>query len=310
MRRATVLVADRNPRFLEKTAEILSEVGHTMIGASDGQAARLKLTAQLDGLLVHAALPGLSGYALCRLAKEKDPTLPVVIMFSAEDEQGEVEARRAGADNWLVRPLKRLELLYVVRDLIMLRTTLQRMARNADARSHAPSDGAHGADGDGGSGDGGDGDASATGSRLMQFELFKRLLGIELKRSQRYGFPLSILVASLDRQMTNGDRDLLSQAARSAIRDIDIPVAFAESDVLVVMPHTNLDGARLVGERIRKRVRQQGAVRSSGDSVTASIGVVAVDGGQRLTFAALLAQATRAQRQAARGGGDRVIASS
>jgi PleD family two-component response regulator len=292
MRRATLLVADRNPRFLEKTAEILGEAGHNMIGASDGQAARLKLTGQLDGVLVHAALPGLSGYALCRLAKEKDPTLPVVLMFSAEDEQGEVEAKRAGADNWLVRPLKRLELLYVVRDLVALRMTMMRAARNAEERNLARAEA--------------DGIDTPPGSRLVQFELFKRVLGIELKRSQRYGFPLSILLASLDRDVENGDRDLLASAARSAIRDIDIPVAFGESEVLVVMPHTDLDGAQLVAERIRKRVRANGAGRGGG--TTASIGVVAVDGGQRLAFATMLAQVTRAQRQAARAGGDRIVA--
>lgn len=293
MRRATLLVADRNPRFLEKTAEILGDAGHTMIPASDGQAARLKLTGQLDGLLVHAALPGLSGYALCRLAKEKDPTLPVVLMFSAEDEQGELEAKRAGADNWLVRPLKRLELLYVVRDMVTLRTTAMRAARTTEERNQLREEAQS--------------SSAQDSSRLVQFELFKRVLGIELKRSQRYGFPLSILLASLDRELPNGDRDLLASAARSAIRDIDIPVAFAESDVLVVMPHTDLPGARLVAERIRKRVRAQGAGRGGGGT-TASIGVVAVDGGQRLTFATLLAQATRAQRQASRAGGDRVIA--
>jgi PleD family two-component response regulator len=292
MRRATLLVADRNPRFLEKTAEILGEAGHNMISANDGQAARLKLTGQLDGLLVHAALPGLSGYALCRLAKEKDPTLPVVLMFSAEDEQGEVEAKRAGADNWLVRPLKRLELLYVVRDLVALRMTMMRAARNAEERNLARAEAEVG--------------EGPPGSRLVQFELFKRVLGIELKRSQRYGFPLSILLASLDRDVANGDRDLLTSAARSAIRDIDIPVAFGESDVLVVMPHTDLAGAQLVAERIRKRVRSSGADRR--DGTTASIGVVAVDGGQRLAFATMLAQVTRAQRQAARAGGDRIIA--
>jgi len=293
MRRATFLVADRNPRFLEKTAEILSEAGHNMIAANDGQAARLKLTGQLDGLLVHAALPGLSGYALCRLAKEKDPTLPVVLMFSAEDEQGEAEAKRAGADNWLVRPLKRLELLYVVRDLVTLRMTMMRAARNADDRNQAREES--------------QGIAVPEGSRLVEFELFKRVLGIELKRSQRYGFPLSILLASLDREVAGGDRDLLASAARSAIRDIDIPVAFGESDVLVVMPHTDVDGARLVAERIRKRVRASGTGRAGGGT-TASIGVIAAEGGQRLTFATMLAQATRAQRQAARAGGDRIVA--
>jgi PleD family two-component response regulator len=301
MRRATVLVADRNPRFLEKTAEILAQAGHVMIGASDGQAARARLTTGLDGVLAHAALPGLSGFALCRLAKERDATLPVVLMFSAEDEPGELEAKRAGADNWLVRPLKRLELLYVVRDLVALRAALVRQARSAEERHQAVKE-AQAA-------------AAPAGSRLVQFEMFKRLLGIELKRSQRYGFPLALLVASLDQPPRPGDRDLLATAARSAIRDIDIPVAFADSEVLVVMPHTDLDGARLVGERIRKRVRTALASRSpaGGDRhgapeprLTASVGVVAAEGGQRLTFATLLAQATRAQKAAARAGGDRV----
>jgi diguanylate cyclase (GGDEF)-like protein len=295
MRRATLLVADRNPRFLEKTAEILAEAGHTMVPASDGQAARMRLTKELDGLLVHAALPGLSGYALCRLAKERDPTLPVVIMFSAEDERGEVEARRAGADNWLVRPLKRLELLYVVRDVIGLRTTYMRAQRNVEERDQAVRDVQSA--------------GVPEGSRLVQFELFKRLLGIELKRSQRYGFPLSLLLASLDTHPAAGDRDVLAAAVRSAIRDIDIPVAFGESDVLVVMPHTDLEGGRLVAERIRKRVRTgRGGGTGASEPATASIGVVAAQGGERLTFSTLLAQATRAQKAASRAGGDRVNA--
>ena len=298
MRRATVLVADRNPRFLEKTGELLAEAGHTMVSASDGQVARQRLSRELDGVLVHAALPGLSGFALCRLAKERDPTLPVVIMFSAEDARGELEAKRAGADNWLVRPLKRTELLYVVRDIVGLRNTLVRAQRNVEERDQAVRDS----------------QVIATGpsdSRLVQFELFKRLLGIEIKRSQRYGFPLSILIASLDTTPSRGDRDILAAAARSAIRDIDIPVAFAESEVLVVMPHTDLEGARLVAERIRKRVRSASHSRPGTDgkqALTASIGVVAAEGGQRLTFATLLAQAARLQKSAVRAGGDRIVA--
>lgn len=295
MRRATLLVADRNPRFLEKTQEILEEAGHAMIGVTDGQKARERLVREVDGVLAHAALPGLSGFALCRLAKEQDPTLPVVIMFSAEDPRGEVEARRAGADNWLVRPLKRLELLYVARDILSLRGTYLRAQRIGEERDSAMRE-AQAAGGDGG--------------RLVQFEMFKRLLGIELKRSQRYGFPLALLVASLDSTPAPGDRDILASAARSAIRDIDIPVAFAESDVLVVMPHTDLDGARLVAERIRKRVRTAAQRSSSTPTpLTASIGVVCAAGGERLTFASLLAQATRAQKQASRAGGDRIVAS-
>jgi diguanylate cyclase (GGDEF)-like protein len=298
MRRALLLVADRNPRFLEKTQELLNAAGHDMIPVTDGNDARVRLSRELDGVLCHSSLPGLSGFALCRLAKEKDPTLPVVLMFSAEDYRGELEAKRAGADNWLVRPLKRLELLYVVRDLIGMRGHFLHSSRVIEERDQARRD------------------AQSAGapetSRLVQFEMFKRLLGIELKRAQRYGFPLSLLVASLDQSPRDGDRDTLAKAARSVIRDIDIPVAFAESDVLVVMPHTDLEGARLVAERIRKRLRGGGTkpsatIETAAHRITTSIGVVSAEGGQRLTFATLLAQATRAQKSALRAGGDRVV---
>jgi PleD family two-component response regulator len=294
MRRATLLVADRNPRFLEKTAEILDETGHEMVAATDGRTAQGLIQGQtrprtLDGLMVHAALPGLSGFSLCRLVKESDPSLPVVIMFSSEDERGEAEARRAGADNWIIRPLKRTELLYVVRDIIALRAA-HKHAESALKERDAALREVQGAVG-------------SESGRLIQFELFKRLLGIELKRSQRYGFPLGLLVASLDRPPSADNRDILAAAARSAIRDIDIPVAFAQSDVMVVMPHTDLAGAQLVAERVRKRVR---AAQPGG--LTASIGIVSVDGGERISFSTLLAQATRAKRNALKAGGDRVVA--
>jgi PleD family two-component response regulator len=149
--------------------------------------------------------------------------------------------------------------------------------------------------------------AGSDSSPLVQFELFKRILGIELKRSQRYGFPLALLLATLDKEPAPQDRDLLAGAARTGIRDIDIPVAFGETSVLVAMPHTDLEGARLVAERIRKRVRSISNSRP-GETLTASIGLVCTDGSERLGFAAMLAQATRLQKSAVKQGGDRIVA--
>ena len=286
-RPATILVADRNPRFLEKTAEILKSAGHDMIAASNGVTATARLSRELDGVLVHAALPGLSGFQLCRQVKERDPSLPVVIMFPAEDQKGELDARRSGADNWLVRPLKRLELLYVVRDMIALRTASLRAQRSLEERDQALRDT----------------QMVPEDSRLVQFELFKRMLGIELKRSQRYGFPLSLLIAALDQSGTAHGKDLLAQATRTAIRDIDVPVSFGNSELLVMMPHTDLEGAQLVAERIRRRVR---GPAGKAPTITASIGVVAAIGGERLSLATLLAQAQRALKTAKSDGGDRI----
>jgi diguanylate cyclase (GGDEF)-like protein len=284
----TFLVADRNPNFLDRTVEILTGAGHQVIATSDADEALAALReTRLDGVLVHAELPGMSGFAFCRVAKEADATLPVVIMFSDEGSAAEDEVARAGADNFLVRPLKRSEALYIARDLLARRALLIHTAALSSERDHLRSES----------------DSYPGDGRLQHFELFKRLLHIELKRSRRYGFPLSLLVATLDGKRRPGDRDSLAQAIRGAIRDIDIPVAFGATDVLVVMPHTDLDAALLVAERIRRRVRSGAVLRG----YTASIGVVAADRSERVTFAMLLAQATRARKRAAAEGGDRVV---
>ncbi len=288
MPRGTILVADRNPKFIEKTNEILSGAGFRLVTSLDGNEALEQCrTARVDGALLHVVLNGLSGFQLCRAIKDHDPSIPVVLMFSLEDNVGAEEAKRAGADNYLIRPLKRSEVLFVARSLVAQRSALLRVARLNEERAAAEK-----------------GTMTGIGPRLLQFELFKRLLHIELKRSRRYGFPLSLLVATLDGPAQPDDRDGLAAAVRSAIRDIDIPVAFGATDVLVVMPHTDLEGGKLVGERVRKKVRS-----GSGKSGhTASVGVVAADGSDRMTFSMLLAQATRARKQAARDGGDRVVA--
>jgi len=44
-RRGTLLVADRNPRFVERTEEILRGAGHRVVGVVHGDAAREALRA-------------------------------------------------------------------------------------------------------------------------------------------------------------------------------------------------------------------------------------------------------------------------
>jgi hypothetical protein len=163
--------------------------------------------------------------------------------------------------------------------------------------------------------------AAAHGERatFFQFELFKRLLSIELKRSKRYGFPLGVLLVSPDGEpmlpLADGatpvpslDADastVVGQAVRAAVRDIDIPMHFADDNVMIVMPHTDMDGALVVAERIRRKTR------SGNSAITVSIGATAIGGGSgdnapRLSFDQLVARATRALAQARKAGGDRV----
>ncbi|HEX9052469.1 MAG TPA: GGDEF domain-containing protein [Anaeromyxobacter sp.] len=144
--------------------------------------------------------------------------------------------------------------------------------------------------------------------------LLKRLLLAEVKRSRRYGHPLSLALVAIDGWDERAPR--LSARARTAalagvlgvvtasLRDLDVAVPFSRERIVVVMPHTRADGALRVARRLCTRVRehrgQPGRAR-----VTASVGVAAHDGDGTVSFAGLVKRAGDALARARAQGGDR-----
>jgi diguanylate cyclase (GGDEF)-like protein len=161
---------------------------------------------------------------------------------------------------------------------------------------------------------------SALNSRtgFYQFEFIKDLLVVEVRRAKRYGFPLSIMLVGLDsipalhqlkrptlqRDITGG----LAVAIAKSIRDIDIPIHYADDRILVFLPHTDLAGAEEVGRRVKRRIKR---ITYRGDGVTAqltaSVGVAGIDAGESLTFSRLIKDASAALKAAQLKGGDRVM---
>src|SRR5438132_11241039 len=119
----TILVADGNRRFLEKTEEILRGAGYKPLLATDAASALEKLRSTDPALLLAGAdLEPSGGAQLIRVAKTShDAQLPCVLLFASDDAVDKSAAADCAAENWLVRPLKRTELLAVVRDMITIR---------------------------------------------------------------------------------------------------------------------------------------------------------------------------------------------
>jgi two-component system, cell cycle response regulator len=154
-------------------------------------------------------------------------------------------------------------------------------------------------------------------THFYRFDLFKQVMLVEVKRAQRYGYPLSIVLVAFDNfQKVSGwlgpdSRRALYGALRrvvgEAIRDIDIPLLFAEDKVLLVLPHTELEGAAVVGDRIRDRIHAQ-PVPASLTSLKVTVSVaVAATGGPEASFGKMIQAAMRALREAELKGGDLVI---
>jgi PleD family two-component response regulator len=134
------------------------------------------------------------------------------------------------------------------------------------------------------------------------FEFFKRILFMEIKRAKRYGYSLAACLVGLDGRYDGegaGRRGRVARAIASCIRDIDLPVDFAEDRFLVLLPYTDLEGAERVGARI--------AAAADGEDASVSVGIAALRPGQPVSFARLMRDAGAALKAAQLKGGGQVV---
>jgi diguanylate cyclase (GGDEF)-like protein len=152
---------------------------------------------------------------------------------------------------------------------------------------------------------------------FQHFEFFQRMLVLEIKRAKRYGYGIAVCVVAPDPMDDPGPSasvreeltSKLASAVTSSIRDIDMPVDYAEERMLIFLPYTDAAGAREVGERVAKTVRSTAHVRERVDhfGLSVSIGIAALREDQEVSFARLMRDANAALKAAQLKGGDRVV---
>jgi CheY-like chemotaxis protein len=103
---------------------MLEPYGFGVEAASSGEEALALLGAEPpDLILLDVVMEGLNGYDVCRTIRANEATgfLPVV-MLTAYRDQDKVAGLEAGADDFIVKPLERHELLARVRSLLRIKS--------------------------------------------------------------------------------------------------------------------------------------------------------------------------------------------
>jgi CheY-like chemotaxis protein len=119
-----VLIADDNQQNCELLEAYLSSDGYQISMAYDGQATLERVArAQPDLILLDIMMPKLSGYEVCQRLKADESTRDIpIVMVTALNEMGDIEkAVNAGADDFLTKPVNKLELTTRVRSLLRVR---------------------------------------------------------------------------------------------------------------------------------------------------------------------------------------------
>jgi signal transduction histidine kinase len=120
---ATILVVDDDPGIRVVLKAYLAR-DYRVLEAEDGAAALELLGSEtVDLVLLDVYLPGASGLEVCRSIKQRasDGMLPVLMLTSADWQDVRNEGLEAGADDFLLKPADRRELLLRVRAFLRLR---------------------------------------------------------------------------------------------------------------------------------------------------------------------------------------------
>lgn len=136
---AAVLLVDDNEQNLELLHAYLEELPCAIRTARDGLEALAAVQAQRPNLvLLDVMMPRMSGFQVCARLKKDPATKDIpVVMVTALNEVGDVErAVESGADDFLTKPVNRLELLTRARSLIRL-SQLQRQLNKTLAELRA-----------------------------------------------------------------------------------------------------------------------------------------------------------------------------
>ena len=105
---AKVLIVEDNPANMTLAVFLLESVGHSVISATDAEAAlKLARDEQPHLILMDIQLPGMDGLEATALLKRDEATrlIPVIALTALAMKGDEARIRAAGCDGYIAKPL-------------------------------------------------------------------------------------------------------------------------------------------------------------------------------------------------------------
>ena len=127
-----ILVAEDDSALRHTLTSSLQTLGFKVSGVPNGEYALLELRhGHYEVLLLDLNMPGMGGLTACKRVREIYPKLQVIVLTVRDAEDDKVLALDAGADDYITKPFKLLELT------ARLRSAVRRVRTSADSTHRA-----------------------------------------------------------------------------------------------------------------------------------------------------------------------------
>ncbi len=295
-----ILIVDEQERVMERIARALEGVGELTFIAGGDDAAERAREKNFDLIIVSLTMRNTDGLRVCSKLRSYDETrhVPILVMVDDGNTKLLVRALEMGVNDYVVRPVDRLEFLARVKTQLKRKRYADKLWENFHLSMQLATTDA------------------VTG--LYNRHYLTSHLETRLSAAHRSGKQLSVLMMDIDHfKAVNdtyghavGDIVLKEFANRIAknIRGVDLAARYGGEEFVVMMPETPTDWAFMIGDRLRQEVCDNPfdvGLSSGPINVTVSIGVASSVEGQ--SPSQLLEDADKALYAAKSGGRNQVI---
>ncbi len=119
----TILIIEDDPALLRGLRDNFEAQGYEVRAAADGRKGLDALLASPpDLLLLDLMLPRVSGYDICRAARERQLQMPIIMLTAKGQEEDIIRGLELGADDYVTKPFSIRELIARVKALLRRRS--------------------------------------------------------------------------------------------------------------------------------------------------------------------------------------------
>ncbi len=114
-----ILVVDDDPQLRQSFEKLLTEEGHTVQTAANGEFGLAMVRESPPDLVVmDVRLPGMNGLEASRAMRKVEPKLPIIIMTAYGSTETAIEATKEGAFDYVLKPFNIPDILVLIKDAL------------------------------------------------------------------------------------------------------------------------------------------------------------------------------------------------